>query len=385
MYLRKLASTKEILYGYQNESLQNENKEHEFLVKQNQHSNYTFPSLSSTPIYSGKNEISKDFNFPKSIQWCHDGSSFVTSSEDNGIRLYITSPTLLEDDDVQLNPFLRSFRPTPIICSDLHPRSSIYDGFCSNLISSKDVPLKLISLIPDDEGNYQILQSFQIRNYQTEEFLKIHSTKFINDSCFIAGSNKLISIFDVNRPDPILQFPSKAGITSCIAPSKSEFLTQGGFYTGTFSNKLQLYDGNAKLIQQASVQSGNGIIQTLESSNGKYLYVISRNSSTIDVLDIRMGLELVSQLHGFSSGNQRINGDVLPDSQGLVIGTNDGRVLWYKDAELGIECSPDVNQLTNNAVSSITVNPKEPSVLAIGCGDRSSEKAQVCLQQLITK
>lgn len=381
MNLRKLASTKDTFFGNIRETIAGENELHRELLEKNQTSEYTFPSLSG-PIISNDSDHLYRSNITTNIQWCTDGGSFVTTSEDGGIRLYIPSPTLLEDEDEQLVPFLRSYIPTPIICSELHPSASIHNGVSANLISTKDVPLRLISLIPNDNDQYQTLRSFQTQNPQTEQFLKVHSLKFIDENEFVAGSNKTISLFDINRQLPILETSSKAGITSCITPNNSQFSTNNGVYTGSFSSKIQQLDSDLNLIQSTSVEAGNGISQLLVSSNEKYLYVISRNSSVIDILDVRMGLKQVSSLSGFSSGNQRVKGDVLPSSQGLVIGSDDGKLLWYKDAELGIECQADHIQLSESSISSVSINPKEPSILAIGVGDRDSEEPQVSLQQL---
>lgn len=380
MILKKLASTRNTFNGQIPETIINENALHDELLKKNQNTDYTFPRLSDPTL--GKIDRAHQYNVCDSIQWCNDGGSFVTTSEDCGLRLYITSPTLLEDDDEQLVPFLRVFRPSSIICSRIHPTSSIYNGFCASMIATTDVPLRFMSLIPDENGVNQTLMTYQTQNEQTEKFLKLHCLEFLDSTTFATGSHKLISIFDVNRANPLLEFKSKAGITSCITKTDNEFSTANGFYTGSFSNKIQLFDTSGEVLQSVSLRSGNGITQLLESSNGKYIYVVSRNSNKIDILDIRMGLKQICQLDGFSSGNQRLKGDVLPNSQGLVIGTDRGDLLWYKDAEMGIECQPDTVQLCDESIPCTSINPREPSVLAIGRGDRTSDKSQVSLQQL---
>lgn len=385
MRLRKLASTRDTFFGEIGETLRKENQLHHELLEKNNSSGYTFPSLSD-PIHNSTHEYdySHQSNITTNIEWCSDGGSLVTTSEDGGIRLYITSPTLLDDDDQQMVPFLRSFRPSPIICSELHPSASIHNGVCTTLISANDVPLKLMCLIPDENNQYQTLRSFKTQNLQTEAFLKIHSLKFIDEYNFVAGSNKSITLFDLNRQEPILDRYTRAGITSCITPNTSQFTSNNGIYTGSFSNKIQQYDSNLNLVESTMIDSGNGITQLLVSSNEKYLYAISRNSSIIDILDIRMGLKQISSLSGFSSGNQRLTGVVLPNSQGLVIGSDNGDLLWYKDSELGLECEPEKLQISHTSISSVSINPKEPSILALATGDRDTKEPQVSLQQLIS-
>lgn len=381
MRLSKLASTRDTFNGNIHETLLKENALHSELLRKNDNTGYTFPNLSS-PIPSGSLDLNHQYNICNSIEWCADGSSFVTRSEDNGLRLYIPSPTLLEDEDKQLVPFLRSYRPTPIICSVLHPISSIYDGLCATLVSQKDVPLRLMNLIPDENDKYQTLMSYKTQNYQTEEFLKIHSMEFLDRDRFVCGSNKLVSVFDLNRSEPIKEVRPQFGIASCITASNSEFSVLGGFYAGSFSNKISVFDSDYNVVENTVVTSGSGVTQLIESSNGKYLYVISRGSKTIDILDIRMGLNQVCQLGGFSSGNQKLKGDILPNSQGLLIGSDSGDLLWYKDVELGIECIPETIHLEDEAISSVVINPKEPTVLALAAGDRSSNHAQVSLQHM---
>ncbi|CCH44734.1 putative WD repeat-containing protein [Wickerhamomyces ciferrii] len=383
MNLRKLASTKETFNGLINDSIDKENALHASLVRENSQNGYVYPALGS-PIKSRDSQPLKDhlYNVGTSFNWCDNGSTFITVSEDHGIRTYITSQTLIDDDNSQLIPYLRIFKSTPIISSALYPDSSLYSGSCSMLISQKDVPLRLQSLIPNEDNEYPIIQSYQIQDRQTEIFQKVNSMSFLDGARFITGSNKFISSFDTQRSEAIASIPSKSGIVSALTNAKSEFANDG-FYSGSFSGKLTFYSNDLEPIEQTKVQNGNGITQIIESSNGKYLYVISRNSSHVEVLDIRMGLKQVAKLTGLVTLNQRITGDLLPQSQGLIIGSNDGKLLVYKDAELGMDCEPEFVTLNDCIpISSVVVNPSESQVLGLIKGDRSDEYQQVSLQKL---
>ncbi|KAH3663925.1 hypothetical protein WICMUC_005864 [Wickerhamomyces mucosus] len=368
-----LQSSKSTFHNFGlSESIQLENDLQEKFINSNSNSEYTFPSFSNPNFIS-------DTQFPNYIhrtKWLKD-SSLITISQDNAIRLYIPSPDLLSLDNELILPYLRHFSSHSILTSEIHPNSSIYEGSIPVLLSSKEIPLKLMSLI-----NGELITSYNNKNETVERYESVYSMKFLNEVNFLTGSNKNIKIYDLNRKDPIVTIENR-GINSCITTLNSEFLERGSFITGTFSNKLTLYNSNCNIVQKFQC-GNNGISQILESNNGKYLYIISRNSGKIKILDIRMSLKEVDQLSNLNFKNQRIYGDIFDNNQGLLIGSSNGELNWFKDSELGMSTTHEKIKLSdeNSAISNVSINPSDANVIAISIGDRNSTKSELQIDKI---
>lgn len=375
------SSSKDLLFGNLDEYLRRENLYHAEKALKNAVEEYTYPVL-QTPKYSNDN-INHKYNVISSLDWLSDNSSFVSISEDMGIRLFLTSPELLTEKDHQLVPFIRSYQDTPISSFSLHPSGSVYSGFCGSLVASNNLPLKFLNLIPDENGKSQLIKTFNIQDNQTERFNKIFSIQFNSDLSFSTGSNKSIQLFDINRFDPVSTVKT-SGIISCLALSKSDHLPSGSFYSGSFNNQVNIHDSDGTITSSVTVDKGNGIIQIIESINGRYIFCICRNCTVIQILDLRMGLLPVGELESFNCKNQRIVGDIFPNSKGLIIGSADGFLNWYRDAELGLSSIQPDKILVNSETSipSVKINKLAPQLVLTSQGDRNYSKPKIDITEL---
>ncbi|KAH3684338.1 hypothetical protein WICPIJ_004684 [Wickerhamomyces pijperi] len=379
MDLTTLASTKTTFCLPTSKSIEQEDKIHEDFLSGIDLNEYTYPQLHQN-TYNSSNGNSNP-NIITHLQWL-DSSSILTKSTDNAFRVYIPPSDLLDSrTEQQLIPFIRCFHNTSIQSFETHPLSSVYRGSIPTLVSSNDMPLKLVDLIPGGgNGKYRLLKTFNNMNQYNEKYESFLALKFVDGGeRFIAGGGgKMLKLFDVNRTGPIRDIENIKGLISTITVSFSEF-GYAGFYTGGFNGHLSIHDSQGTIVESTKMNpmDGNGISQILESKNGKYLYVVSRNSGHIRVLDLRMGLQQLStydlKLESVDLGSQRVFGDVLDRSQGLMIGGTNGLIHWFKDAELGQSTNHvtyDLLDASGATINNLKVNPDDNNILALGIGDR---------------
>lgn len=242
------------------------------------------------------------------------------------------------------------------------------------MISGKEVPLKLYDAYPDSRGRLRVLRTFNTAHPQTEKFAKISCITFLNESTVISGSMKSIQMFDIERSDPLGEI-STQGIVSAMAAMQSEFVSEA-WVCGTWNGAVSVFSHDGEPVM--TTKCDGGVFQLLESGNGKYVYAVPRNGDSIRVLDIRMGLEEVCSLGSFNSESQRISGTLKSNSQGLIIGTADGSMNWYKDAEMGLSTVESL-KLSETSVSHTSIHSQEPNVIAFSTGDRDCKDPQVTM------
>ncbi|ODQ65386.1 hypothetical protein NADFUDRAFT_51979 [Nadsonia fulvescens var. elongata DSM 6958] len=305
----------------------------------------------------------RDVGLFKRAQWTRDGSSIVTISEDNGIRLFIAPSDLLEFRDNkphEIYPYSRVYPGNGLVSSVVS--SSIYPQFelesyysCLSLTAQRNEPIKLINLLSGDTvGTYPLVD-------HREQFLAPNEMVFADDGqTFTCGTMSKVSIFDTSRigHEPILSFPTipsrhykRQGLGDSNRYHRG-LVSSLNYQPSSGSQTLlaATYDGNACLYDLKSpfpsniisevIKSpvGTGITQTVWSNNERYVYLICRNCSEVPILDLRMGMAVCGFLTGSSIRNsQRIYADY-SSKYGLAIGgaETDGYIYHWPDAELGI-------------------------------------------------
>ena len=219
----------------------------------------------------------------------------------------------------------------------------------------RDHPIRLNSALTGHMG-----ASYPLVNPMTEEHLSPHSLLFSSQGDrFIAGSESLISTFDVSRPgdEPVSSMstgPKKRkgtgysgavnmrGIVSALSVDAST----GVLAAGTYGRYVGLYDfqGQGECIGVFSVKGttadlqigGGGIIQLSWSPCGRYLHIAERKSDGVMLYDIRKTGQLLAWLEGRAAHtNQRLGINlVATDDQGgheLWAGGVDGFFRMWKD------------------------------------------------------
>ncbi|KAJ9602721.1 hypothetical protein H2200_012915 [Cladophialophora chaetospira] len=223
-----------------------------------------------------------------------------------------------------------------------YPFFNLQDASTALILSSmRDHPIRLNSALTGHLG-----ASYPLVNPMTEEHVCPHSLAFNRSGDrFVAGSESLISVFDLSRPgeEPIASMPTgpkrkgtnysdattMRGIVSALGADPAT----GVLAAGTFSRHVGLYDswGQGDCVGVFSVKGtsadeeirGGGITQVSWSPCGRYLYIAERKSDGVMCYDIRKTGQLLSWLRGRNAlTNQRL---------GFDIGTTDdqaGHVIW---------------------------------------------------------
>lgn len=366
MKLRTLASTHETFHGTPDDCLKLELRQHTDRLATLDTSEYTFPSLHSPPT----TYACRSHTITTRIHWL-DNSSLLTVSTDNAIRTYIPQPTLLTDDDSHLLPFTRHIHSNPIITTAIHPSASVYEGVCPILVSCNETPLKLLDLIPSSaDGKASVLNSYDTKCPQTEKFRKVHSLAFTHGGARVmAGRDKgMAMVYNIDRKDPIgeVEVVSR-GIVSCLSTVNGDEMD---VYAGSLSNWVSRVDRDGLRVMEVKIDHGNGVSQIIEAKNGRFVFVRMRNSDAISVMDVRMGMKEIDTLSGSPHESQRLFGDCLANSQGLIAGTSQGHINWFKDAEIP-ESTAMSCKVADAPIPSIAAHPSEPSLIAYGVGEHN--------------
>lgn len=194
----------------------------------------------------------------------------------------------------------------------------------------------------------------------TEVYICPHSLIFTGQGDrFVAGSESMISVFDLSRPgqEPISTLATgpkrrtgtdysaavnMRGIVSALAVETST----GLLAAGTYGRQVGLYDamGQGQCAGVFSLKDtaadceigGGGITQVCWSACGRYLYIAERKSDGIVLYDIRKTGQLLAWLQGRKAQtNQRLGVDLVStDDHGaheLWAGGLDGFVRMWKD------------------------------------------------------
>ncbi|RPA82711.1 WD40 repeat-like protein [Ascobolus immersus RN42] len=285
-------------------------------------------------------------NVFKTLEWTPDGTSIVTTSEDDGLRLFYLPPNL---PNSHLKPYSLTSFPSTIYSTAVSPRFNIADYKSTlALVSTSNQPIRFTNLLAPTEK----AASFPLVDAQTERFLPAYSLLFPHtEGIFMAGSESRIALFDVNRDgqppyQTLYTTPSKKaplnttrmkGLVSTMSLSCNGILA-----AGTFGGSLALYDAEGcgsviaalKLPGRESQEwGGQGVTSLAWSLDGSYLYVLQRKSEVVLIYDVRnMGglLDVFTGVKGMT--NQRIGMQVAVNGQ-VLVGGDDGWVrVWDQSA-----------------------------------------------------
>ena len=306
------------------------------------------------------NEASRDIAGVKNAAWSADGTCITATDVHNAIDTVIVPPHLLttQDKPLVLSAYctIPAAEPITSLCS--YPRYQLQDLASALVLSSvREHPIRLHSAL-----NAQLVASYPLINPLTEEYISPLSLCFTPDaSQFVAGSDSLISTFDLARPgqDPITSVKtgpksrkdnrwnpatSMRGIVSALAVDKAS----GMLAVGTFSSQIALYDANGSGVCAGSFSiqdnaanegiGGAGITQLHWSPDGRYLYIAERKSDGVMVYDIRQTGQLLSWSEGRNARtNQRLGMELSESDNGspeVWAGGTDGKVRMWSDMHL---------------------------------------------------
>ncbi|KAF5728641.1 telomerase Cajal body protein 1 [Tripterygium wilfordii] len=279
-------------------------------------------------------------NFLKGVKWSPDGSCFLTSSEDNNLRLFglpdsgsgydaDTSNLAAEEDSYDAYLVVDGGESIYDFC--WYPYMSASDPVTSVFATtSRDHPIHLW------DANSGLLRCTYRAYDAVDEITAAFSIAFNPAGTKIfAGYNKSVRIFDLHRPGRDFQQHStlqgnKEGQTGIISAISFCPTHTGMLATGSYSQTTAIYsEDNMELLYVLHGQEG-GITQVQFSKDGNYLYTGGRKDPYIMCWDVRKAVEVVYKLYRSSEHtNQRIAFDIEPLGRHLGTGGQDGFVHIY--------------------------------------------------------
>ncbi|RMZ88381.1 hypothetical protein DV736_g4393, partial [Chaetothyriales sp. CBS 134916] len=297
-------------------------------------------------------------------QWSADGTCLMAASVTSDIQTFVVPADLLDEDRdkrLPLTSYCTIPSPEPVNAVVGFPNFHLQDHASALVLSSaREHPIRLNSALSSN-----LVASYPLVNEMTEQYISPHSLTFNSTgTCFVAGSDSAIAVFDVSRPgqEPLAYSKtgpknsrdsrwnpttSMKGLVSALAVELSSSILAAG----TLTRSVALYSstGQGDCIGAFSVQGnqadsaihGAGITQLHWSQCGRYLFITERKSDGVMVYDIRQTGQLLSWAEGrCARSNQRLGVDISSangrDSCSCEVwaGGVDGRVRMWREPHL---------------------------------------------------
>ncbi|TKX19709.1 WD domain-containing protein 33 [Elsinoe australis] len=359
-------------------------------------SNALDPSLvaSTSPLVFPPTKLTTSFSVPTTFRrtlLSPDGTTLLTHTSDHCLRSFILPPSLLSS---QSHLSLESYS----ISSGAHSHAQAFPPYFSLLDSStthvlhsrKDLPIRLTNALDLSYTH----ASYPLVHGPTESYVCPHSLTFAPDGTkFVAGSNRLVSIFDLSRDGerPVAGFQTgqrkrRAGSgLSGLVTALAICAETGVLAAGSTDGEVALYEAGGvgeEILSFGSERTerrrGKGVMQVEWDRLGRYLFTGQRGSDAIAVFDIRRG-ERKCWLKGRKAETMmRMAFDIVERDEGVDVwaGGIDGSVRVWKDVtnkEGAVEAEIEW-EAHGDAVSSVLVHPSADVVItAAGSrGDGSS-------------
>lgn len=279
-------------------------------------------------------------NFLKGVKWSPDGSSFLTSCDDNSLRLFYLPEEAYSteaehpaeaavggEDSYGASIQVNEGEPVYDFC--WYPYMSVSDpATCVFATTSRDHPIHLW-----DATTGELRCTYRAYDAMDEITAALSISFNSTGTKLFAGYNKAIRVFDVHRPGR--DFEQHSLLKGCEGPtgiiSSISFSPHNGMLAvGSYSQTTAVYaESNMEPLYVLHGQLG-GVTQVLFSKDGNYLYTGGRKDPYILCWDIRNTVDIVYKLYRSSdTTNQRIHFDIEPCGRHLATGGQDGMVHIY--------------------------------------------------------
>ncbi|XP_010529395.1 PREDICTED: telomerase Cajal body protein 1 [Tarenaya hassleriana] len=278
-------------------------------------------------------------NFLKGVKWSPDGSCFLTSSEDNTLRVFYlpqdggdsASCGLSTSEEDSYGASLVVNEGESVYDFSWYPYMSVSDpSTCVFATTSRDHPIHLW-----DSSSGEIRCTYRAYDAM-DEITAAFSVGFNPDGTKIfAGYNSSVRVFDIHRPGrDFKQYSTlqgnkegQAGILSSLAFSQAN---SGMLAVGSYGQTTGIYrEDNMELLYVLHGQEG-GVTHVQFSKDGNYLYTGGRKDPYILCWDMRNAVEIVYKLYRATDNtNQRVSFDIEPCGRHLGTGGQDGLVHIY--------------------------------------------------------
>ncbi|CCD25660.1 Swt21p NDAI_0F03420 [Naumovozyma dairenensis CBS 421] len=330
--------------------------------------NYNFPILGRSMYETDDvdDKLLRD-NICQDLRWSYDGTSLVSVNNDYGIRQYLIPEDNEEGKEDEnfasikkgipvMVPFTRFFKNQSIVSSEVHPLYSLFDnadntsnGFNNCiLLGLRNMPIQLYGLTntegEDSNDKVSSIMNYNVMNEENEKYEVPYAMKIGRNSLstFLVGFEKnKVGLYSFDRKESISIFRTRTStelrtrksIISCFSDSLP--LGRNMQFAGSYKNEIFSIDRRQNYLiplYKGSSSSREGAVQLFNSNNGNYLFVLKRNSATIEILDCRFGYKRINELQiPFKLDNQKFRVQLTED-QGLYMGTNRNSIInWSKD------------------------------------------------------
>ena len=324
----------------------------------------------SSSSSSGKNSRE---SFLKSFQWCPDGCSALTSSEDGWLQvwqmpdqsllratLYYKHLRTAEEGNGDsssgaargvLSPSLQVSAGEAVYDCKWLPCASSSDSRSYRFAAtSRDLPINL-----HDATTGVIICSYRGHNHMDE--LDPATSIAFNPSGerLYAGSNRMIKCFDVSCPRSYSSMPTSStrrdplgqkGLLSCLAFSPD---ASGAYAAGSYGGSIGLYVEDMEGCALELRDVGFGVSCVRWSPDGGLLYAGGRRCDDIVCWDVRHTRRELGRCRRQCSSNQKMSFDLDPWGRALIAGGQDGSLRVYDagsfellSCDVGGECANSV-------------------------------------------
>ncbi|KAJ6841435.1 putative telomerase Cajal body protein 1 [Iris pallida] len=321
------------------------------------------------------NSSSSSNNFLKGVKWSPDGSGFLTSSDDNTLRLfYLPEDAYGKEEQRECDAASDSYASSSAVTEAetvydycWYPYMSLSDpATCVFASTTRDHPIHLWDAISG-----QLRCTYRAYDAMDEIAAALSVSFNTPGDKIFAGYNKSLRVFDVHRPGRDYKEYSllkgnngPSGIASSIAFSPTH---NGMLAVGSYSQTTAIYaEANMELLYVLHGQEG-GVTQVMFSKDGNYVYTGGRRDPYILCWDIRNTAGIIYKLYrSTESTNQRISFDIEPCGRHLGTGGEDGLVHIY-DLQTGTWVTGF--QAASDTVNGFSFNPNLP-LAASSSGNR---------------
>ncbi|EJU00600.1 WD40 repeat-like protein [Dacryopinax primogenitus] len=345
-------------------------------------------------------------NFFRSVDWCPDGSSLLTTSEDHVFRIYhFDSSANYVSSHLPLLPPTELPQAGPITAHIWHPHASPTSQTFSILSAVRSQPVQLISA-----SDSQRLASYRIIDHR-ERFISPLSLAWDpwtlqSDARFWAGTDGALEQFTLSRPGEGSRFPlsgtrkskeGQRGLISALAFSPSGLLA-----CGSFSRTVGLYDPQDPRSTQGMVDVPGGVTQLSCSPQGT-LIAMFRGEEDMWAWDSRMFAEgrhwllsprVPAEVSGGAGTQQRLRHSLDPWGRYLFAPSARGTISTYDllssplplasdpwGGERGVQQPIGSWCAHGDAVGCVALHPSVGCVVTVGGGrhfeDEHEDEAEV--------
>ncbi|XP_075919794.1 telomerase Cajal body protein 1 isoform X2 [Petromyzon marinus] len=324
-------------------------------------------SLSSPPrllAHSTSEFASSPDNFLKGCLWAPDGTCFLTSSEDNTLRVYnlpLTTTTTLQPE--QMAPALHMHEAESVYDFCWYPLMNSYDpASCVLASTSRDNPIHMW-----DAFTGQLRASYRAYDH-LDELEAARSLCFSPDGQHLAcGFPRSLRLFSTGRPGRDCEERKTsaggvglAGIVSCVCYDPTGYVLA----CGSYGRDVALYGAREPALLGLLRGHRGGLTHLAFSPDGHTLYTGGRKDPELLSWDLRVPGEILCSFPRTVSTNQRIYFQLSRCGSLLVSGDTEGCVsAWDVVTSRGLRPPAARHSLHADCVNGVSLHPWEPLLL----------------------